>query len=1418
MNQQRPLLVGIDIGSTTIKIVVLDQDQHLLYKTYQRHYSDIKLAVYRLFQELIDTFDDQPIKLKIAGSGGIGLADTLNITFIQEVIACSKAVETLIPETEIAIELGGEDAKITFFDYNLDQRMNGTCAGGTGAFIDQMASLLNTDVNGLNELAKTHKKIYPIASRCGVFAKTDIQPLINDGVAKEDIAASIFQAVVNQTITGLAAGRKLQGKIAFLGGPLCFMSELRQRFIETLELKNDDVIFPSDSQYFVAIGAALDATSCQSTDFITLKQALETEQAKQLTPLQTLDPLFENEEALQQFRERHQKATVSESDLDQYQGVCFLGIDAGSTTTKAILIDKDGDVLWKFYGSNEGDPLQKTMAILKQLYQAMPANTYIGRTVVTGYGEALIKNALHVDQGEVETVCHYKAANRFQPGVDFILDIGGQDMKAMTIKNGTLASIQLNEACSSGCGSFIETFAQTLKHDVKAFAQKALLADHPVDLGSRCTVFMNSKVKQTQKEGATVENISAGLAISVIKNALHKVIKVRNPQELGAKIVCQGGTFNNEAVLRAFEIMTKREVIRPNLAGLMGAYGAGLIAKENYKDGQTSKVLTIDAIDTFSTKKKFAQCRLCENNCALTIIFFPDGRRFVTGNRCEKGAKAQYNQKQATETPINLIDYKLKRLFGYTPLDKPDAPRGTIGIPRVLNLYDHYPLWFTFFTKLGFQVRLSPPSTKKIYHSGIDTIPDDSVCFPAKMVHGHIQYLIDHKVDMIFYPAINLEMPEQETADNSYNCPVVTSYPTVIKNNSDPIMANRVDFRAPHLNLSKPTHVIDTLYLSLKDKGLTKKEVKLAYQAGQEELNKYRHDLQKQGEQALITVQSRQEQAIVLAGRPYHADPKINHSIANMMTQEGFHVLTEDSICHLEEVKGLRVVNQWTYYARLFAAAKVVCKFPTLEMVQLNSFGCGIDAITTDQVQEILEQDSKINTVLKIDEGSNLGAARIRIRSLKAAMHERRDSTTSIERDQALPSKVTFTKSMKKNHTLLLPLLSPIHQEGLFDEALRASGYHVVQLTEDTGRAGIEEGLKYVHNDACYPAIITIGQLVKALKSGAYDVDHTSVMMTQSGGGCRATNYIPLLRKALTDAGFPQVPVVSLSFGNKGTEKNQGFKLTLPLIKRVFLAVLYGDLLQKLVNRTRPYEIEHGSVNRLYDKWSAKAKVTVQRGHLASFTKQVQDIITDFDTLSISNQRKPIVGLTGEILVKHSTVANHDLVCSLEAEGVEAVLPDLLGFMNYNLLTMKWKAEHLGFNGSNKYTAQFALKLIERLTKPINQALQQSQRFTPFHSIEEIARDVEGIISLGNHTGEGWYMTGEIVQFLKAGINNVIIMQPFGCLPNHIVGRGMMKAIRSHYPKANMTAIDYDPGISTVNQLNRIRLMLASAFKSHSDN
>lgn len=1401
------LSLGLDVGSTTVKIAVLDAENNLIYSDYKRHYADIRSTITEVLQDALKGLGNQTVTAMVTGSGGLAVSQWLALPFTQEVIACSRAIETFVPGADVAIELGGEDAKITFFYGGLDQRMNGTCAGGTGAFIDQMAALLQTDAKGLDELARRHRTIYPVAARCGVFAKTDIQPLLNEGAAVEDIAASVFQAVVNQTITGLACGKTIKGRVVFLGGPLHFLPALRDRFKETLGLSDEEAIFPANSQIFVAMGAAIAARGEQPRNLKELVAGLMGLNRVIPEEVQRLQPLFKDEHDYRRFKARHDRHRVPRKDLKGYRGRCFLGIDAGSTTTKAVLIDEEGRLLYSYYRSNEGSPLQSTIDIIRDLYSQMPEGASIAYSAVTGYGEGLIKAALGVDYGEIETVAHYKAAEFFQPGVDFILDIGGQDMKSMHIREGVIDSVMLNEACSSGCGSFIETFAQSLNMTVEEFAREALWADSPIDLGTRCTVFMNSRVKQAQKEGATVGDISAGLSYSVIKNALYKVIKVTDPEKLGRRIVVQGGTFYNDAVLRCFEIITGREVIRPDIAGLMGAFGAALIARSRWQEGMHSTLISPQDLDKFSHSSTIKRCEGCANACMLTINLFSDGRQYISGNRCEKGAGLE---KQENKLP-NLFEYKYRRLFSYVPLKKEEARRGTIGIPRVLNMYENYPFWFTFFTKLGFRVELSPRSSKKIYEMGMDTIPSDTACYPAKMVHGHIAALVKRGVKTIFYPSIIYERKEHEEANNNYNCPMVISYPDVIAKNMDVLRQEGIRFINPFLPYENKKRLIQRLYEEFKSFGVSRREVTLAVEAAWEEDQKVKEDIRKKGEETLQYIKENNIHGIVLAGRPYHLDPEINHGIAGVINEQGMAVLTEDSVAHLGQVeRPLRVVDQWMYHTRLYAAASFVATQENLDLVQLNSFGCGLDAVTTDQVQEILNRYGKIYTVLKIDEGANLGAARIRIRSLKAAIEERKNNGFKPFKRENPPQRVIFTQEMRKRHTILCPQMSPVHLE-LVQEGFRAEGYNIQVLPRAT-RADVDEGLKYVNNDACYPSIIVVGQLINALKSGNYDLNNTSLIISQTGGGCRATNYIAFLRRALREAGFGHVPVISANIS--GLEKNPGFQVTLSLFKKALMGVVYGDLLMRVLHRVRPYEQAPGSANKLYEKWLDRCKRDIAEGDMKSFRENIWAIVNDFDRLPLREDiQKPRVGVVGEILVKYHPDANNNVVGIIESEGAEAVVPDLMDFFLYCFFDDIFKYRYMAGTTKQMLTSRLLISYFESIRKEMKKALQASRRFTPPKSIYHAAHLARRVTSLGHHTGEGWLLTAEMIELIESGAPNIICVQPFACLPNHVTGKGMIKELKRQYPQANIAAIDYDPGASEVNQLNRIKLMLANAFK-----
>ena len=1400
--------LGIDIGSTTVKIALLDKERNIIFSDYKRHFANIQETLAELLEEAGKKSGNIVLHPVITGSGGLTLAKHLDVPFVQEVIAVSTSLKTLAPKTDVAIELGGEDAKIIYFeDGNVEQRMNGICAGGTGSFIDQMASLLQTDASGLNKYAQNYNSLYTIAARCGVFAKSDIQPLINEGATKEDLAASIFQAVVNQTISGLACGKPIRGHVAFLGGPLHFLDQLKAAFIRTLNLDEEHTIETENSHLFAAIGSALNADEKISYEMDEMIKKLSHKIVMD-AEVSRLDPLFENEDDYKKFRTRQDCHKVKTRKLDDYKGNAFLGIDAGSTTTKCALISEDGDLLYSFYSSNNGSPLKTAISSIQEIYKLMPEGVKISRACSTGYGEALLKSALLLDDGEVETIAHYNAAAFFDPEVDCILDIGGQDMKCIHIKNHSVDSVQLNEACSSGCGSFIETFAKSLSYSVQDFAKVALFAKSPVDLGTRCTVFMNSRVKQAQKEGADVADISSGLAYSVIKNALFKVIKVSDAKDLGSHIVVQGGTFYNDAVLRAFEIISGAEAIRPDIAGIMGAFGAALIARDRFfeTDDYKTTMLSIDQINKLEYSISMTTCQGCTNHCRLTINKFTGGRQHISGNRCERGIG---KVKNADNIP-NLFDYKYKRIFKYEPLSAEKAKRGTVGIPRVLNFYENYPFWFTFFTELGYKVVLSPRSTHRIYELGIESIPSESECYPAKISHGHIEWLIKQKVDFIFYPGLFYERKEVEGATNHYNCPIVTSYSENIKNNVEAITNGDVRIRNPFMaftNLETATHALVKEFSEIPAGEIIK-----AAKLGWDEMENTRNDIRKKGEETLKWMEENNKHGIVLAGRPYHVDPEINHGIPDMICSYGVAVLTEDSVSHLgKPERPLIVSDQWMYHSRLYAAASFVKTRDDLDLIQLNSFGCGLDAVTTDQVNDILAGSDKIYTCLKIDEVNNLGSARIRVRSLLAAIRVRKQHIKERTIRSSAHNRVIFDENMRKNYTILCPQMSPIHFD-ILEPAFASCGYNFVVMQNDN-RHAVEVGLKYVNNDACYPSLWVVGQIMDELLSGKYDLDKVAVMMSQTGGGCRATNYVSFIRRALKKAGMEQIPVVSLNLSK--LEANPGFHIDAKMFVKAAYAVIFGDIFMRCVYRMRPYERIPGSVNACHEKWLERCKEFVTSDHpsIFKFEKMCRRIVEDFDRIEVTNEVKPRVGIVGEILVKFAPAANNHLVKLLEDEGAEAVVPDLMDFMLYCFYNQIYKAENIGTSKKTALLCKLGIWAIEKLRSGASQALKKSVHFDPPTDIYETVEYARPIVDIGNQTGEGWFLTGEMVELIKNGTSNIVCTQPFGCLPNHVVGKGVIKQMRHLYPGCNIVAIDYDPGASEVNQLNRIKLMLSTAQK-----
>ncbi len=1401
---------GIDIGSTTVKLVVLDEQDYMLYGDYRRHHAHTQQTLADLLREARAALGECALRCAITGSGSINLGRALDIPFVQEVVAVATALEKRYPQTDVAIELGGEDAKIIYFTGGLEERMNGVCAGGTGSFIDQMAALLQTDAKGLNDAAADYQELYTIAARCGVFAKTDIQPLINEGATRADLAASIFQAVVNQTISGLACGKPIRGCVAFLGGPLHFLPELKKAFIRTLRLAPENIVDPEDSHLFAAMGAALETeTDAAARPVDELIDRLSQGVAMAFE-IKRLPPLFADREEYDAFCARHARAVVAKADLCTYKGDCFLGIDAGSTTTKLALTGAEGELLWSYYANNSGSPIHTAMAALAQLRTLLPGTAHIARSCSTGYGEALLKAALHLDEGEVETIAHTTAAAFFDPQVDCVLDIGGQDMKCIRLKNGTVDSVMLNEACSSGCGSFLENFANSLGFTAAQFADEALFARHPVDLGTRCTVFMNSNVKQAQKEGAAVSDISAGLAYSVIKNALFKVIKLADARELGRHIVVQGGTFYNKAVLRAFERIAGVEVVCPDISGLMGAFGAALIARDRYC-GQPTAMLDFDRIAALTFTTKTARCGGCENNCLLTVSTFSDGGRYISGNRCEKRVK----NAGAAQPGANMMAYKRQRLFDYPALEEGEAKRGVIGIPRVLNLYENYPYWATFFRHLGFRVVVSPFSTRAIYEMGMESIPSESECYPAKLAHGHVEWLAQHGVTTIFHPCVFYEYQETPDAQNHYNCPMVVSYPENLKNNVEAITSGQVRYIRPFIAFTSEKTAEERLVKLCRDVwDIPTAEVRAAARAAWSEQRRAKDDIRAEGRRLLAEMERAGKRGIVLAGRPYHIDPEINHGIPELIASCGLYVFTEDSLpLDTPPQRPLRVVDQWVFHSRLYAAAEFVGGRNDLELVQLFSFGCGLDAVTTDQVCEILEKCNKLYTVLKIDEVNNLGAARIRVRSLLAAMNMRQNRQICAQPQPLAYPRAEFTKEMfDAGYTILAPQMSPIHFD-VIEPVFRRYGYHVEILNNATRKA-VDVGLQYVNNDACYPSILSVGQLMEAVLSGRYDTDKLALIMTQTGGCCRASNYVAFIRRALDKAGLGHIPVISLNLN--GMEKNSGFHVSPAMGLAALRQLVIGDLLMRCLYRTRPYEAVPGSANALHAKWRDIAAAYAM-GEKTGYTYGgiCRGIVADFDALALNESLcKPRVGIVGEILVKYMPLANNYLVDLLEQEGAEAVVPDLTDFLVECIYQQSYKHDYLGAPWTSSLLAKVGTDGIAAIRRPAVEALKASRRFDPPTPMACIAELAKPFLSLGNQYGEGWFLCGEMAELLTQGVPNIVCIQPFACLPNHVVGKGVIKALKAAYPQANIAAVDYDPGASEVNQLNRIKLMLSAAKKN----
>ena len=1392
MKKNELYTLGIDIGSTTVKIAVLGADNEVLFSDYERHFANIQETLSDLLGRAIYKLGPIHVSPVITGSGGLTLATHLHVPFVQEVIAVSTALQDYAPQTDVAIELGGEDAKIIYFeDGNVEQRMNGVCAGGTGSFIDQMASLLQTDASGLNEYAKNYTSLYSIAARCGVFAKSDIQPLINEGASKENLAASIFQAVVNQTISGLACGKPIRGHVAFLGGPLHFLSELKEAFIRTLKLDDEHIIAPNHSHLFAAIGSALNSKRNVDIPLQTLQSRLANKIELEFE-VERLEPLFASSADYEEFTFRHAKHQVPVKDLASYQGKAFLGIDAGSTTTKAALVGEDGTLLYSFYHNNDGDPLGTTIRAIKEIYSQLPEGVEIVHSCSTGYGEALIKAALLLDEGEVETVSHYYAAAFFEPDVDCILDIGGQDMKCIKIKNQTVDSVQLNEACSSGCGSFLETFAKSLGYSAQEFSLAACHSEAPCDLGTRCTVFMNSKVKQVLREGATINDIAAGLAYSVVKNCLYKVLKLKDISVLGKDIVVQGGTMRNDAVVRAIELLSGAEVARCDTPELMGAFGCALYAMKH----QGESVSLDEIINKAQYSARSLYCKSCDNRCLVIRYEFESGKSYYSGNRCEK---VFTNGESSNRKGLNVYRQKEELLFHRSA--EIAAPEQIIGIPRCLNMYEEYPFWHTLFTSCGIQVCLSDPSNFRKYEHNARMVMSDNICFPAKLVHSHVQDLIEKKVDRIFMPFVIFERKGME--QNSYNCPIVTGYSEVIKS----VQSEGIPVDSPAITFKDRNLLFKQCREYLSGLSVDDRTIQQAFQKAESEQHSFINTLVDYNKNILQQTGKGETLTVMLAGRPYHTDSLIQHKVSDMLADMGVNVIADDLVRQMDiPTDDAHFVAQWAYTNRILKAAKwCATQGKNIQFVEMTSFGCGPDAFLVDEVRDLLMRHNKSLTLLKLDDINNIGSMKLRVRSMIESLKlANADGTEDGVKD--FTTVPVYDKSYR-DRKILVPYFTPFISP-LIPAIMKVAGYDAENLPLSDNDSS-EWGLKYANNEVCYPATLIVGDIIKALKSGKYDISKIAVAITQTGGQCRASNYISLIKKALVDAGYTDIPVISISVGSDIDNDQPAFKVNwMKVVPITFHAVLYSDCIAKFYYASVVREKEAGASAKLRDKYLQLAPEVILRRDIKGLNSLLQSAITEFNEVCRAVDT-PKVGIVGEIFLKFNPFAQKEIIDWLIGRKIEVVPPILADFFMQGFVNRKVNTDSYIKNRQlPEFIYDWIYKFVKKQIDKINETASKFRYFAPFNDIFEEAEGAKSVISLNAQFGEGWLLPAEIVSYARQGVNNVVSLQPFGCIANHIVSRGVEKRIKSFYPDINLLSLDFDSGVSDVNITNRMLLFI----------
>lgn len=1406
--------VGLDIGSTTAKIAIADKTGKLTFSDYQRHNTRVYETIDAFIKKAIKQCGDLSVKTLITGSAGMGISEKTGLSFIQEVVATEEVIRRWYPDVKTVIDIGGEDSKMIFLNDTRmpDIRMNGNCAGGTGAFIDQIATLLNTPIQELNALAAKHRTIYPIASRCGVFAKTDVQNLISRKIPSEDIAASIFHAVAIQCMNTLARGFDITPQVLLCGGPFTFLPELGRIFLKAVKLTEDDCVKPSHPELLPALGASLvDRESKETCLLSDLRQRLSASRTTVRVFKNRLKPLFEDPTQFEGWKQDHTTITIEKTAVDAYSGtICFLGIDSGSTTTKITMIGESNELLFSWYRNNHGNPVNTVIEGLREvkaLLDKKRPDLTIAKSAVTGYGEDLIKAAFGIDKGMVETIAHYTAAKYVSPDVSFILDIGGQDMKAIFVENGVINRIELNEACSSGCGSFIETFGNSLDYPVSEFAELACHAEAPCDLGTRCTVFMNSKVKQSLRENASVEEISAGLAYSVIKNCLFKVLKLTSMDELGDHVVLQGGTFKNPSVIRAMELLSGKDVKCTDIPELMGAYGAALIARQEYETvHRASSFIGLDMLDSVQNyKTRQVLCKGCENLCSVTRFTFDNKASFFSGNKCEKFFT---NRGEVKKQGNNLFEYKQQLLFerDESALEKPVF---TIGIPRTLGIYESYPFWSTFFRACDIEVKLSSQSTMKLYEKGLGTVMSDSICFPAKLTHGHIVDLFEKQVDRVFYPLTFYELKEFEDSLNSFNCPIVSSYGEVIESAMSPDSKHGIPLDKPIINFKDPELLKRSCYDYLKPFGVSKRTVRKAVDKGLAAQTRFKVRLREKAAELIARAQQSGSLLIVLAGRPYHLDPLINHKSPEILASLGVDVITEDSIPleGPEPFDGVHVLSQWSYPNRIYHAADWTARQPdNIQLIQFNSFGCGPDALVTDETKEILKTGKKNYTLIKIDEITSTGSVRLRLRSMIESL-KLRSATENHQREPRINTRRFEIED--KYRTILAPHFADSYSP-LVPSLFKAAGYHVEVLPEPD-KESVEIGLRYSNNDICFPATVIVGDIIKALQSGKYDRNSIAVGITQTGGQCRASNYLALIKKAMLAAGFEDIPVISVTLAD-GLNDQPGFEVNwLKLAKLLYVAMIYADSLAKMYFATVVREQSTGDAKTLHKNYLRLVEPYIVNKDCEGILELLEQAVRAFNAIPVKSGHYPKIGIVGEIYVKYNAFGHQYITDWLIKQGIEVVVPPLIDFFTQDFVNVVVNRK------THLRRSNFADLLVKGLEwymghrqKGIDKILSKFRFDIPFDDISHIADKASKILSLSNQFGEGWLIAAEIAAFADAGINNVVSLQPFGCIANHVVSKGVETRIKEYYPEMNLLFLDFEAGTSEVNVLNRLYFMIKS--------